>query len=253
MNYLEYLLNISVWHVIVFFGVLLIINIIIAGVIIVICSIGKKLFFKKKINFKSALIIFCTCYVIISFVSLYFLNRNFRTRLNNFNEAISRINELIKSNPQDANNYFSRGMEYANNFCYDKALKDFKKALSLNPNMPAANNYVGFIYIAKGRFDKAEEYCKKAIEQTSNFSKPYFNLARIYKHREDFDNAMYQITKALEYEPNFYEAYILRAEIFIDKEEYANAISDLKKAIKLNPPSKNLLEGWIKKLSEKLN
>jgi len=81
---------------------------------------------------------------------------------------------------KDAANYFSRGMALANNLNYDKALGDFLKALSLNPNLPTANNYVGFIYIDKGKYDEAEPYLKKAIEQSTNFSKPYLTAFKPY-------------------------------------------------------------------------
>ncbi len=162
------------------------------------------------------------------------------------NEKIARLDQMIKDNPGDANNYLARGGVLANNFNYDKALEDFHKALSLNQNLPIANNYVGYIYVNQGKYDEAEPYLKKAIEQAPNFSKPYFNLARIYFRRNALDKAIEQITKTIEYEPSSYEAYIMRAEIYYNKKEYDKSINDLEQAIKLNASLKERLDAQIK-------
>lgn len=161
-------------------------------------------------------------------------------------EKINRLDQMIKDSPQDAANYLSRGLALANNHYYDKALGDFLKALSLNPNLPIANNYVGFIYINNGKYDEAELYLRTAIEQSPNFSKPYFNLARIYQQRNKLDNAIEQITKSMELEPNFYEAYIMRAGFYYNKGEYDRSLEDLNKAININPNLKKQLENQIK-------
>lgn len=164
------------------------------------------------------------------------------------NDKIKRLNGAISANPSDANNYFSRGMIYANNLHFNEALDDFLKALSLNPDLPIANNYVGFIYIMQEKYDSAEQYCKKAVEQSPNFSKPYFNLARIYQHRNDFDGAIEYVTKAIGLEQNFYEGYILRSDIFLEKKEFAKSIEDLQKAILLNAPNTSSLQAKINEI-----
>lgn len=161
-------------------------------------------------------------------------------------DKLSRLDQMIKDNPDDAANYLSRAIALANNLNYNQALSDFLKALSLNPNLPIANNYVGFIYLDKGKIDQAEPYLKKAIEQSPKFSKPYFNLARIYLYKNELDNAIAQISKAMELQPDFYEAYLLRSQIYFNKKQYYDSIADLKKVAEINPELKQQVEGQIK-------
>lgn len=260
MDFLRFLSNISIWNVLGFLGNMFIRTIIIGGFIIFVYTM-IRLLLDKKIVIKTILKIFLVCYIIICALATNYYGKNLKPRLSKYgyvdkkylDDRLKRLNDAIKANPQDANNYFSRGMVYANNFYFNQALDDFKKALSLNPNLPIANNYVCYIYINKRQFDKAEEYCQRAIKQSPNFSKPYFNLARIYQHRKNFDKAVEQITKAIDLERNFYEGYILRSEFFYNKGEYIKAIDDLKKAIELNAPDKNYLQESIKRIQRKLN
>jgi len=161
-------------------------------------------------------------------------------------DKLSRLDQMIKDNPSDAANYLSRAIALANNLNYNQALGDFLKALELNPNLPIANNYVGFIYLDKGKIDQAEPYLKKAIEQSPKFSKPYFNLARIYLHENELDNAITQVSKAMELQPDFYEAYLLRSQIYFNKKQYYDSIADLKKVAEINPELKTQVESQIK-------
>ncbi|MFZ5800829.1 MAG: tetratricopeptide repeat protein [Candidatus Omnitrophota bacterium] len=258
MDFLRLLTTASPWEASLFFLRLLPPAIFIGAVGISIYTI-IQLLREKKIAAKIIFLIFAACYLIVCIFYIFSWNKTVPANFSKYGftsdkymaERLKRLTAAIKANPGDANNYFSRGMLYANNFYYDQALNDFQQALNLNPNLPIANNYVCYIYANKRQFNKAEGYCQKAIEQSPNFSKPYFNLARIYRHRKDLERAVAQISKAIELEKTNYEPYIFRAEVFYDKGEYAKAIDDLKKAIELNAPDRNFLKRRINTIQQK--
>ena len=259
MVFLRFLLNISPLKLMLIVGFLLFVSLF-SGWIVSLFYFGIAKNLNKNISRRkhylriSSVIFIIICTVFFNKTDAIlkrYLNKYGFTNTNFFNEKIRRLNALIKANPKDAANYLSRGIAYANNLYYDRALPDFLTALHLNHNLPIANNYIGFININKGKYDEAEPYLKKAIEQSPNFSKPYFNLASIYKRRNKLDNAIEQITKAIECEPNFYEAYIVRAGIYYNKNEYDKAIADLEKAIKINPSLKQQLEYQIKIIQQR--
>ncbi len=62
----------------------------------------------------------------------------------------------------DARAYMSRGVAYARNGQYDKAISDSTKALEINPRF--ANAYIGRggAYLKTGQYDKAWEDVHKA-------------------------------------------------------------------------------------------
>ena len=265
MDFIIKLLNLSLYSVIGFFGILFLFSILVGLVIVLFYVVVNRFGFKKQISLKTILGIFILTYAIICSSVIYCFNKDidavsFRyygkygyVKKKNFTDKIIKLSESIKTNPTSPNNYFFRGITYANNFYFNKALKDLNKALEINPNMPTAINYIAHIYIIKGKYDEAEEYCKKAIKLSPNFSKPYFNLAMIYKYKKDYDMALDKVNKSIECDSSFYEAYSLRSEIFLIKEKFQKAINDLEKVIELNPQSKRFTEGRIKKILKRSN
>jgi tetratricopeptide (TPR) repeat protein len=52
---------------------------------------------------------------------------------------------------------------------HDKALKDFQKAIKLNPNLPQAHNGAGYSYRKLGDYAKALEHYDRALELAPTF------------------------------------------------------------------------------------
>lgn len=168
-------------------------------------------------------------------------------------EKVERLNQTVEANPQDANNYLSRGIAFANNHDIDHALPDFLKALELNPKLPVAHNYVCWIYVQQGRLDEAQAHCEKALELTQNFGAPHYNLATIYLKKKDYWKALEHANKAVEFEPNNFDRYLLRAGIYEEQGDYASAIKDLKKAIDFHPPQEPFIKERLKEAEKKLD
>lgn len=168
-------------------------------------------------------------------------------------EKVERLNQAVEANPQDTNNYLSRGIALANNHDIDHALPDFLKALELNPKLPVAHNYVCWIYVQQGRLDEAQVHCEKALELTQNFGAPHYNLATIYLKKKDYWKALEHASKAVEFEPNNFDRYLLRAGIYEEQGDYTSAIKDLKKAIELHPAQEPFIKERLKEVEKKLD
>lgn len=167
-------------------------------------------------------------------------------------EKIVRINQAIEANPQDENNYLSRGIAYANNQEIENALSDFLKALELNPNLPVAHNYVCWIYVNQDRLEEAKGHCEKALELTENYGAPHYNLATIFLKRKEYREALDHATKAIEFEPRNFDRYLLRAGIYESQGDFLAATKDLKKAIELNPKEEIFIKNKLEDVEEKL-
>jgi Flp pilus assembly protein TadD len=81
----------------------------------------------------------------------------------NFDEAIVKFNEALKTNPQCADCYYNIGVANAQKKDLDKAEEAYKKANEVKPSAEAYNGLVN-IYTAQRKFDLAQEAGKKAAE-----------------------------------------------------------------------------------------
>ena len=84
----------------------------------------------------------------------------------NFDEAIAKFNEALKTNPQCADCYYNIGVANAGKKDFDKAEEAYKKAIEVKPSAEAYNGLAN-IYNAQRKFDQAQEAGKKAAELTA--------------------------------------------------------------------------------------
>jgi len=97
---------------------------------------------------------------------------------------------------------------------FDEALKEFNKALDLQPNGPAesldtgvrnakANTYnnIGAAYGMKGMTDEAIEHFAIAVELNPGFDRAYFNLGNALMHKGLIDQALKSFQMAVQLSP----------------------------------------------------
>ena len=79
----------------------------------------------------------------------------------NFDEAINKFNEALKTNPQCADCYYNIGVAAAGKKDLDKAEEAYKKAIEVKPSAEAYSGLAS-IYTAQRKFDLAQEAGTKA-------------------------------------------------------------------------------------------
>ena len=84
----------------------------------------------------------------------------------NFDEAIAKFNEALKTNPQCADCYYNIGVANIGKKDYDKAEEAYKKAVEVKPSADAYNGLAS-VYTSQRKFDQAQEASKKAAELTA--------------------------------------------------------------------------------------
>lgn len=131
--------------------------------------------------------------------------------------ALPLYTKVIDLDPENVDAYFARGNLYAKNE-NDRAILDYQKALSLQPNSAKLHGMFGWFYIKKGQFKKARPFSEKAYELDPKFYAWSFNLAHLSLLEND-----YQMAK-IYYQKGFKS---IKKEI-----EYDYVIADLKLFIK---------------------
>jgi len=81
-----------------------------------------------------------------------------------FEEAVEKINEVLKQNPENADLWCSLGVALIELKKYDKAAEKFEKAAELSPRLSSAWYGWGIALKASGQDEKAAEKIKTAME-----------------------------------------------------------------------------------------
>jgi len=157
-------------------------------------------------------------------------------------KALEHLNQSIALDPDNTLTLIGLGLAHSMKRNFEESEKYYKKALSLDPNLAEAHNYLGSLYQEMGFLDRAEEEFLKAARNESYHSRelPYYNLARLYLLKEDKEKAYEYIKKSLEFNNNLLMSLNLYAVICEKFERFDEAIDSYKKALKQAPDEINI-------------
>ena len=125
--------------------------------------------------------------------------------------------------------YNNRGSAWAGKGNLDEAIKDYNKAIRLNPNHAAAYNNRGFAWFNKGNLDEAIKDYNEAIRLDPNFARAYTNRGSAWSKKGNLDKAIEDYNEAIRLDPNYAAAYYNRGFAWFNKGNPAKAASDFRK------------------------
>jgi len=134
--------------------------------------------------------------------------------------------------------YFKSGNSKYKIKDYNGAIKDFSKAIKINPKYSEAFYMRGKTYLENNREDDHENSyndLSEAIRINPEFIDAYITRAELKLKKGSNIDAFEDYNKIIQINPNDDECYCLRAELKVDLEDLRSAIEDYKKAIKINP------------------
>ena len=117
----------------------------------------------------------------------------------------------------------------------EDAIKDFTKALELDPNFLLALYNRGETYRITKQYDKAILDYNKITQLTPNKYNAYLKLGMIYYARKQYDKAIENYTHVIHLSPKPMQTLTLnlRGAIFYEKKDYISASNDADRAAKL--------------------
>lgn len=148
-----------------------------------------------------------------------------------FDEAEQGFLSALESKTDDWLTYEYLGLIYSQRQEYERAISQFKKALSFKPNNISAANNLAVTYYLNGNFDQAVRLYRDLAASAGN-RKIHNNLALAYFQMGQYENAMESFKKGTGNEATAYNN-IGREYLFAKK--YDEAIKAFEKAIVLNP------------------
>ncbi len=149
--------------------------------------------------------------------------------------AIKDYNKAIRLNPIYSNAYNNRGNLQQTCGKLTEAKKDYDKAIELNPNYASAYYNRGLLRSGQGNHKEAKEDYDKAIELNPNYSPIYNNRGKLKLGQGDLKGAREDFDKAIEINQYSSKAYNNRGVLRRRQDDSEGAREDFDKAIKLNP------------------
>lgn len=143
--------------------------------------------------------------------------RRFRDRLKKMQDTCSSVNEKISKDPENAIYYHDRGQILNDMGDYWSAIRDFEKALELNPKFTDAETDLGVCLFMVKLFEESE----------------------------------IRLSSVLEKEPENLIAVMMRGFARKELEKYSDALNDLKKTLSLDPGNE-MVKKDITELEKKL-
>jgi Flp pilus assembly protein TadD len=128
-------------------------------------------------------------------------------------KAAALYREAIESNPGEALLQYKLAMALDKSNDKTGELAALDQAIHLNPNLPEAQNQLGYLAIRSGDTAKAEEYFRAAVRASPSYAAAWINLAAAFASETRWKDAGDAVAHALEAEPDNVKARELQQAI----------------------------------------
>jgi tetratricopeptide (TPR) repeat protein len=116
----------------------------------------------------------------------------------------------------------------------EQSLKEFERAIEVNPNYATAHHWYGELLGATGRFDEGIAELKRAQQLDPLSLVINTDLGEVYTFAREYDKAIEQLRKTIEMDPRFYYANWHLGVALQLKGQLNEALAEYRKAAELN-------------------
>ena len=155
-------------------------------------------------------------------------------KLGRYKEAVDLLQQTVQ-NMGAAEGYLSLGDSYAGILEWDKAIAQYHKALSKDPQLGPAYESLADAHLALKESEKAVGILKKALGNTRGNPYLRYRLAILLTDLQRYDDAIEQFGLVIKTTPEFYMAHYHKGVLLGRQDDLKGAERMLKKAISINP------------------
>lgn len=113
-------------------------------------------------------------------------------------KVMEMFTEVLRERPTSAQVSKQMALESIQEGNYDSAIRELKKALSINPDYPDLRNLLGIAYANKGLKDDAIVEFNTALKINPEYLKAHLNIALTYYEKGAFNESRAHLEKVLE-------------------------------------------------------
>ncbi|MCB0573135.1 MAG: tetratricopeptide repeat protein, partial [Saprospiraceae bacterium] len=137
-------------------------------------------------------------------------------------------NAIEKGFHQNGRMYEARAIAYANDRRdMNQAMRDFNKALEINPKLYDSYKYRGSLYGLSRQYEKSVADLDKYLESKPDDAEQYYNRGLSLLNLDRARDAIRDFNKTLEINPDFARAYRARGNAYLKIGDTAKADADL--------------------------
>lgn len=152
-----------------------------------------------------------------------------REKKSDFDGAMKDFDRAVELNPRNVRGYNARGTLKFRKGDYNGALADYLKAAEIMPRNPVTHNNIGKVYLHTGRINEAIDELNRSIAIESNIALPFANRGAAKLRKNDFKGASYDFNRALEIDSQNGPALEGRGSLEMIKGQWSEALSDLQR------------------------
>jgi tetratricopeptide (TPR) repeat protein len=149
-------------------------------------------------------------------------------------EAIREFKKAIELDPESAHAHDNLATVYSEKKLYREALKEYLTALELEPDSATAHYNLACFLATHGPDMAVDEY-KEAIELDPEYPDAHLNLGMTYADQDRREEAKEEFKAAIELDPEDPVARHELAALLMDEADYRGAIAQLNEAARLEP------------------
>jgi tetratricopeptide (TPR) repeat protein/predicted Ser/Thr protein kinase len=144
-------------------------------------------------------------------------------------QAIDEFEKYETAYPDDKMGYYWLGLTYYKGPGYmEEAIREFTRAIEIDPLFKPAYNLLAYVYDEIGDFDKSIWAIDEYIAIPPEEANPYDSRGDLYAWNGKLDQAIQSYRKAVGVKPDFYMSWAKLGWMYIYKREYARADSCFK-------------------------
>jgi tetratricopeptide (TPR) repeat protein len=156
--------------------------------------------------------------------------------IKNSNAALALAQKTLEIAPNDPNLHYMIGeIMFRDLNRGEEALREYKKALELNPNYAQAYIQVGNYYDKLGKYPFALDQYRKAISINPKSAEAYVQMGICYENMGKYTLSLDQQRKAITIDPNNVLAHVHMGYCYEMLNKYELALDQYRRAITINP------------------
>lgn len=148
--------------------------------------------------------------------------------------AIELIERAIRINPVGPF-YHTLGNVHHKLGRLDEAVRSFRKALELVPDMAEAHIGLGNTLKALGKLEEATRSYRNALRSNQNLVEAHLNLGNVFRAQSKLDEAIKHFRTAIKLKPDYAEAYNNLGSALHECGNLDEAVKQFRKALELKP------------------
>ncbi len=149
--------------------------------------------------------------------------------------AIAMLQQVLRSDPQDASAYVNLGYAYSQMGEYEQATTAYRNAIDLDPGL--LQSHLGLAYIAyrRGRVEEAVQAYRSLAKQRPELAEAHHNLGLIYAEQGEIERAIKAEKAAITADPGFADAHYQLGNLYAKSNQEGMAMQRYRTAIRLDP------------------